>query len=176
MVVNELTLYGISKEMIAMEELWEMAIDEEIGEIKDSALLEELQQGIETTLKEKSADIVKYYKNRDSLIKNIDEEIEKLEKLKKLGKKKQENFENYIKMCMEKMGVKKIETPNGNITWSAGRESVDYFDETLVPDEYRVEKVKVTKEISKTLIKEAIKKGEKVPGAFLIRKSTINIK
>ena len=68
MDVNELTLYGISKEMIAMEELWEMAIDEETGEIKDAALLEELQKGIETTLMEKSADIVKYYKNRDSLI------------------------------------------------------------------------------------------------------------
>lgn len=38
MDVNELTLYGISKEMIAMEELWEMAIDEETGEIKDAAL------------------------------------------------------------------------------------------------------------------------------------------
>ena len=38
MDVNELTLYGISKEMIAMEELWEMAIDEEAGEIKDAAL------------------------------------------------------------------------------------------------------------------------------------------
>ena len=39
MVVNELTLYGISKEMIAMEELWEMAIDEE----QDSLLLHPLQ-------------------------------------------------------------------------------------------------------------------------------------
>lgn len=81
--MNELTLYGISKEMIAMEELWEMAIDEETGEIKDSALLEELQQGIETTLKEKSADIVKYYKNRDSLIESIDKEIKRLQELKK---------------------------------------------------------------------------------------------
>lgn len=83
MVVNELTLYGISKEMIAMEELWEMAIDEETGEVKDAALLEELQQGIETTLMEKSADIVKYYKNRDSLIESIDKEIKRLQELKK---------------------------------------------------------------------------------------------
>ena len=81
--MNELTLYGISKEMIAMEELWEMAIDEETGEVKDAALLEELQQGIETTLMEKSADIVKYYKNRDSLIESIDKEIKRLQELKK---------------------------------------------------------------------------------------------
>lgn len=170
----ELTLYGISKEMRAMEELWEMAVDEETGEIKDSALLGELQQEIETTLREKSADIVKYYKNRENLIKSIDKEIKRLQELKKIGEKKQGNFENYVKMCMEKMEIKKIETPNGNITWSAGRESVDCFDENLVPDKYKIEDVKLN--ISKTLIKEAIKSGKEVPGAVLVRKSTISIK
>lgn len=174
MVVNELTLYGISKEMIAMEELWEMAIDEETGEIKDSALLEELQQGIETTLMEKSADIVKYYKNRDSLIESIDKEIKRLQELKKIGEKKQDSFKNYIKMCMEKMGVKKIETSNGNISLRKTPESVELIDEEIIPEKFKTT-VQLEK-ISKTDIKKALQEGEEVPGATLKRGMSINIK
>lgn len=36
---------------------------------------------------EKSADIVKYYKNRDSLIESIDKEIKRLQELKKNRRK-----------------------------------------------------------------------------------------
>lgn len=172
--MNELTLYGISKEMIAMEELWEMAIDEETGEIKDSALLEELQQGIETTLKEKSADIVKYYKNRDSLIESIDKEIKRLQELKKIGEKKQDSFKNYIKMCMEKMGVKKIETSNGNISLRKTPESVELIDEEIIPEKFKTT-IQLEK-ISKTDIKKALQEGEEVPGATLKRGMSINIK
>lgn len=174
MVVNELTLYGISKEMIAMEELWEMAIDEETGEVKDAALLEELQQGIETTLMEKSADIVKYYKNRDSLIESIDKEIKRLQELKKIGEKKQDSFKNYIKMCMEKMGVKKIETSNGNISLRKTPESVELIDEEIIPEKFKTT-VQLEK-ISKTDIKKALQEGEEVPGATLKRGMSINIK
>lgn len=174
MVVNELTLYGISKEMIAMEELWEMAIDEETGEVKDAALLEELQQGIETTLMEKSADIVKYYKNRDSLIESIDKEIKRLQELKKIGEKKQDSFKNYIKMCMEKMGVKKIETSNGNISLRKTPESVELIDEEIIPEKFKTT-VQLEK-ISKTDIKKALQEGEEVPGATLKRRMSINIK
>lgn len=172
--MNELTLYGISKEMIAMEELWEMAIDEETGEVKDAALLEELQQGIETTLKEKSADIVKYYKNRDSLIESIDKEIKRLQELKKIGEKKQDSFKNYIKMCMEKMGVKKIETSNGNISLRKTPESVELIDEEIIPEKFKTT-VQLEK-ISKTDIKKALQEGEEVPGATLKRGMSINIK
>ena len=174
MDVNELTLYGISKEMIAMEELWEMAIDEETGEIKDAALLEELQKGIETTLMEKSADIVKYYKNRDSLIESIDKEIKRLQELKKTGEKKQDSFKNYIKMCMEKMGVKKIETSNGNISLRKTPESVELIDEEIIPEKFKTT-VQLEK-ISKTDIKKALQEGEEVPGATLKRGMSINIK
>lgn len=157
--MNELTLYGISKEMIAMEELWEMAIDEETGEVKDAALLEELQQGIETTLKEKSADIVKYYKNRDSLIESIDKEIKRLQELKKIGEKKQDSFKNYIKMCMEKMGVKKIETSNGNISLRKTPESVELIDEEIIPEKFKTT-IQLEK-ISKTDIKKALQEDRK---------------
>lgn len=152
--MNELTLYGISKEMIAMEELWEMAIDEETGEIKDAALLEELQKGIETTLMEKSADIVKYYKNRDSLIESIDKEIKRLQELKKIGEKKQDSFKNYIKMCMEKMGIKKIETSNGNISLRKTPESVELIDEEIIPERFKT--IVQVEKISKTDIKKAL--------------------
>ena len=79
----ELTLYGITKEIQVLEELWEMAIDEETGEIKDSNVLEELQSDIEVILQEKSASLVKYCKARDCFIDNVGSRDKKATSIKK---------------------------------------------------------------------------------------------
>src|SRR3712207_7101042 len=99
----ELPIYGITEEMRNLDILWEMAIDEETGEIMDGDVLEQLQNEIGIYLQNKSARIVKYYKSRDYFIDAVDQEIKKLQALKKASQNKQENFKKYIKMCMEKM-------------------------------------------------------------------------
>ena len=169
----ELTLYGITKEIQVLEELWEMAIDEETGEIKDSEVLEKLQSDIEVILQEKAASLVKYCKARDCFIDNVDQEIKKLQALKKAATNKQDNFKKYIKMCMEKIGVKNIETPNGTLSLRKS-ESISIDDEKLIPAKFTtiVPEIKV----SKTDIKKAIKAGEKVPGATLMQNINLQIK
>lgn len=169
----ELTLYGITKEIQTLEELWEMAIDEETGEIKDSSILEELQSDIEVILQEKAASLVKYCKARDCFIDNVDQEIKKLQALKKAATNKQDNFKKYIKMCMKKMELPKIETPNGTLALRK-TESISIDDEKLIPAEFTtiVPEVK----ISKTDIKKAIKGGIEVPGATLVKGMNLQIK
>lgn len=169
----ELTLYGITEEMQTLEELWEQAIDEETGEIKDVAVLETLQSDIEMLLQEKTANLVKYCKVRDCFIDNVDQEIKKLQALKKAATNKQENFKKYIKMCMQKMGIPKIETVNGTLSLRKS-EAVSIENEKLIPAVYTtiVQDIK----ISKTDIKKAIKAGEEVPGAILVQNVNLQIK
>lgn len=169
----ELTLYGITEEMQVLEELWEQAIDEETGEIKDVAVLETLQSDIEMLLQEKTTSLVKYCKARDCFIDNVDQEIKKLQALKKAAVNKQENFKKYIKMCMQRMGIPKLETANGTLSLRKS-EAVSIEDEKLIPAEYTTI-VQETK-ISKTDIKKAIKAGEEVPGVVLIQNINLQIK
>ena len=161
---NELSLYGITEEMRNLDELWEMAINEETGEIIDGDVLDKLQNEIEVYLQDKSAGIVKYYKNRGYFIDVVDQEIKKLQALKKTAENKQNNFEKYIKMCMEKMGLSKIETENGSLSLR-NSESVFIENEKVIPKEFTtiVQEIK----ISKADIKKAIKEGKIVPGASL---------
>lgn len=77
-------------------------------------------------------------------------------------------------MCMEKMGVKKIETSNGNISLRKTPESVELIDEEIIPEKFKTT-VQLEK-ISKTDIKKALQEGEEVPGATLKRGMSINIK
>lgn len=168
----ELTLYGITKEIQVLEELWEMAIDEETGEIKDSNVLEELQSDIEVILQEKSASLVKYCKARDCFIDNVDQEIKKLQALKKAATNKRDNFKKYIKMCMEKIGVKNIETPNGTLSLRKS-ESISIDNEKLIPAEFTT--IVPTVKISKVDIKKAIKGGKEVPGATLVKGMNLQI-
>lgn len=81
--MEKLSLYGITAEMQALEDLWEEAIDEETGEIRDAATLEVLQADIEMLLQNKATSLVKYCKDRDYFIDNVDQEIKKITIFKK---------------------------------------------------------------------------------------------
>lgn len=171
--MEKLSLYGITAEMQALENLWEEAIDEETGEIRDAATLEVLQSDIEMLLQNKATSLVKYCKDRDYFIDNVDQEIKKLQALKKTAVSKQENFKKYIKMCMQKLGIPKLETTNGVLSLRKS-ESVSIEDEKLIPAEFTtiVQDIK----ISKTDIKKAIKEGQEVPGASLIQNISLQVK
>ncbi|MDY2573326.1 MAG: siphovirus Gp157 family protein [Fusobacterium necrophorum] len=169
----ELSLYGITEEMRNLDILWEMAIDEETGEIMDGDVLEQLQNEIGIYLQNKSAGIIKYYKSRDYFIDAVDQEIKKLQALKKASQNKQENFKKYIKMCMEKMGLSKIETENGTLSLRKS-EAVLIENERIIPTEFTTI-VQETK-ISKTEIKKAIKSGKVIPGASLVENRSLVVK
>lgn len=171
--MEKLSLYGITAEMQALEELWEQAIDEETGEIRDAAVLETLQADIGSLLQNKATSLVRYCKDRDCFIDNVDQEIKKLQTLKKAAVSKQDNFKNYIKMCMQKLGIPKLETANGTLSLRKS-ESVSIEDEKLIPAEFTtiVQDIK----ISKTDIKKAIKEGQEVLGATLVQNLSLQVK
>lgn len=170
---KKVTLYSRVQELEKWEELFESCIDEETGEIIDTDVLEVLKNDLEKQIVEKSSDVVKYHKNREGLIKQIDEEVKRLNAFKKSLKSRQDKFENYIIYCMEKLGKDKIETPNGVIKITDS-EGVVIIDKEKVPAQY----VTVKQEFKEDLraISKAIKSGTKVPGAILEKRKNLSIK
>lgn len=77
-------------------------------------------------------------------------------------------------MCMIANNIKAIETPVGKLSVVNNAESVEIYDETLIDKKFI--KTKVEETISKTDIKNAIKKGEEVQGARLVRNTRLAIK
>jgi hypothetical protein len=144
--------------------------------IKKSEELELTQDDLELLeieLKEKSDNIIKYVQNLEGNINIIDTEIKRLQELKKTEKNKIERMKEYIKYSMDKMGLKKIESPIGKISLRKS-ESVEIEDIEKIPGEFVT--IKQTFNPDKTAIKKAIKEGREIPGAKIIIKENINIK
>lgn len=132
----------------------------------DNDAIVELIDEISSQIKNKGTGIIKARMNTDSTIKALDEEIKRLQDYKKNIKNKQSKFNDYVLMCMDKLGIKKIETPVGTISTRKSPASLLIEDENLVPNEFVI--IKQTESIDKTAIKNLMKKGEVVKGCRLV--------
>lgn len=144
--------------------------------IKKSEELELTQDDLELLeieLKEKSDNIIKYVQNLEGNINIIDTEIKRLQQIKQQEKNKLDNLKEYIKYCLNKMNVKKIDSTLGKITIRKS-ESLEVIDLEKIPGEFVT--IKQTFNPDKTAIKKAIKEGREIPGAKIIIKENINIK
>lgn len=171
-----LNLYEITKENVALEELFLMAIDEETGEIADSDVLTQLEVELQNQLINKGSGIIKYVKNTELLLDSIDSEIKRLQTLKKTGESRLEKFQAYVINNMERLGTKKIETSLGNLVLRSSISTA--IDETVVPkdERYFSTEVKTVEKFDKTKIKKLLQDGEMIFGAALVIKNNLNIK
>lgn len=175
--IGKPTLYTLSLQGRELETLLDNAINWETGEFNEEYEgLVDLKNVIQEQITNKSRDIIYVLRKKDGFINEIDKEIARLKAMKSVYTKQQEGLSKYIKNCMEIMGVTLIETPIGKFSIKNNPESVEIFDETLVPKEYWITKIKEETNISKTKIKEAIKNGEEVQGAKLVRNTRLEVK
>jgi hypothetical protein len=104
-------------------------------------------------------------------------EIKRLQGLKKSKDNSSERLRDALSVAMiafgreDNKGIKRFETPTLKLS-TRKSESVQIIDEKSISDSYMVMK----KEVSKTLIKEAINQGIHVEGAQLVTKQSVQIK
>ena len=166
-------LYELTKEVQNLEDLFLMAIDEETGEIKDSAVLEELENELNKQLTEKGAGIIKVLRNSESMVEALKSEEDRLKRIRKSMENKQENFKKYILQNMVRMGIKKIETELGVMSLR-NSEAIEIYDEALIDENYI--NTKIEKKADKTAIKKAIKDGIEIQGARIVNNVSLNIR
>lgn len=167
------SLYELSKEVKALEDLYLNSINEETGEIKDIAVIEELEVSLQEQIKNKGAGLIKMFRNSKLMLESIDIEIERLNNIKKRIKAKDDFYNGYIIKNMEAMGIKKIETELGNLSLRASK-STEIYDEKLIDKRFIT--IETKEKISKTEIKKAIENGEEVQGARIVEKNSLIIK
>lgn len=162
--MENISLYNISNRFIDLFNKTDLTPEE----------AEEQENELVNMLMTKSNGIVGYSRNIDTTIEAVQTEIDRLKKIKEVMLGKKESFYDYVKVCMERLEVNKIETPIGNIVIGKNPMSVEIVDETKVPEKYKIAKTTIS--IDKNTIKSDFKEtGEVIEGVNIIDDKT-NIK
>ena len=108
----------------------------------------------------------------------IDAEITRLTALKTKRDKAAQTMRDYIKICMERAGIEKIECPLFKLSIRKNPFSVEVIDLLSLPAEYwRIPEPKPPVAApDKTAIKAALLEGKEVTGAKLIQNTRLEIK
>ena len=140
----------------------------------------ELTPEIETQLQISKSDLqnksVSYsfvIKQLESDISQIDVEVKRLNDLKKARSKTVERLEETLKDAMVLFDIQKIESPLVTISLRSS-ESVEVMHLALLPEQYKKCSTPLWS-ADKIKIKEAIKAGETVEGAILVKNQSLQI-
>lgn len=163
------SLYEIDKVQAQIEDILSNTDND------DDALIEDCLNAIKADKQVKLIAYSNVIQRKEALIKGGKEYIDIIKNTQKVYEKDIEKMKRNIANSMEKNGVDRYDTPVASFT---NRESTvtDTFDESLIPDEYFNETVKVTRTPDKKRIKKAIEDGVNIQGARLIKKNNLQIK
>jgi hypothetical protein len=162
-----LKLYEIKREYDLL-----LAVAAEQAEANEGVIpdwLSDKLDAIEETLEGKISNCGAMYKNFSAEAEAIAAEIERLTARKKAAENQAKWLKGYIASCVP--AGSKISTPQCAVSWRKS-EQVVIDSEILVPDEY----CKIKREVSKTMVKDAIKANQVVLGAHIEEKQNIQIK
>jgi hypothetical protein len=99
-------------------EITEFVMDfEDSKDVLEPEEIEYINNQISKMVQEKSVGIIKYSKNIEYQISAIDDEIKRLQAMKKAKQKSMESFKEYLKNNMKAMGIEKIDTGLGKISF-----------------------------------------------------------
>lgn len=159
--MSEFNLYQITSAFPLLMENEEIT-DEDKSKIKEELTL---------LLQQKSQNTIGYIRNMELTIEAMKTEEKRIADLRKSLENKNIKFKQYVKECMEKIGVSKIETPLGVLTIAKNPVSVEIINEDEIPSEYKKEivEIKTDKKAIADYFKET---GELIPGVNINTQNT----
>lgn len=139
------------------------------GEEAETALAE-----ICGSIQKKTEGICKFIANMDADVSALKAEEQRLSQRRKAIENKVESVRNYLMMQMLEHDITKIDAGLFKLSLSATSGQVVIDDQNTLPAKYKtiVQEVKV----DKTAIKDAIKRGEAVPGASIAEGYSLRIR
>lgn len=149
---------------------YQAVLDKEELTEEDEQFLIEAQSNI----REFIINLASYIKNLEAEANGVERAIDEMEYRYKKLDGQIANKKKFLLDVMKKNMVEKItDHPYFAIKIRKGRDRVDIYDSTQIADKYYVHKV--SKDLSKTLIKDDIDKGIVVNGARMIKEDTLAI-
>lgn len=135
--------------------------------------------GIEGEFDLKAENIACYIKQLDGELEMLKKEKAAFEKRRKSKENQLDSLKKYLLDCMKKTNRTKIDMPKAKISIRNNTESVKISNEDKFvswADKNYKSLLRYKPDINKTAIKDALKKGEKIPDAVLERKQSLIIK
>lgn len=145
-------------------------IEEADGEITPE--IDKALQFTERRLQSEGASIACLIKTLEYWTENVESEIKRLESIRTRANKGKELLKNRLSEAMQQFGLDRIVDPFITISFRKS-EAVEITEESAIPIDYQEPQ---PPKISKTKIKDAIKKGIEVPGATLVPRKHLQIK
>lgn len=146
-------------ELTALDDISQEIIEDTLSHMKDE-------------LDSKVINIAAYLKILESDVFEMREYEKNMAERRRSVEKKIKNLESYVIQSMNEADVKKISGSELDVSIRINPPSVKIINDSKIDDLY----LKVSYEIDKKSIKEAMKKGEKVEGAELRQSSSVIIK
>lgn len=170
-----MNLYQINAEIEQLENAAEdgLLIDEETGELMT---LEQALDQLHMMKTEKVENIALFIRNLDAESVALKAEEERFAKRRKAAEAKSERLRAYLLSALTKEDgtTEKVKTTRVNVSVRLSGPSVVFTDETLLPMEFKIQKIEVKPD--KASIKEVLMRGIEVPGAKLERGRSVIIK
>lgn len=167
--MTNLALYQIADEYLTdLKKLEEMDLDEQ-------TFMDTLE-GLSGDLEIKASNVAMYIKNIEATASAIKDAENAMADRRKRKEKQIESMKQYLLVNMQRCGIKKIETPNLEISIRNNPESVIVDAEVAIPDDFYNYPDIPAPTIDKKRLKDAIQNGALIPGVHLERKQSLQIK
>ena len=162
--MNNLSLYEITSGFPALMENEEISVEDK----------KKIEDELVVLLQQKSQNIIGYTKNIELTINAMKEEEKRIADNRKTLENKMARFKDYVKECMEKNGITKIDTGLGTLSVAKSPASVEIINEDEVPKEFKQEVVTI--KIDKTKIKNNFKETGEIPAGVNIVTTNTNLR
>jgi hypothetical protein len=167
--MSGLTLYQLAAEHRALaDRLQDMELAPEV--IADTL------EGEAGELEKKAVGVVMVARNMEASADAIEAAAKDMMARAKAQRARAGWLREYVRGAMEHTGIKQIECPHFRVSLRANPESVDVFDAAQVPAQYLKTPEPPPPAVDKTAVKAALKLGQDVPGARLVRGSRLDVK
>ena len=145
------SLYEITQEFDALEEM--LSYDE--GEVSESH--EQLEGYIDELLSKKTNGLIEYVRREQDRIALAKKRISELRDFTTIQQNKIERINEYVAMCMTRLGKSKIGSDMGSITLRKPTKIVQINNEEKVPSQFKT--IETIVKIDKVSLKKALKES-----------------
>lgn len=156
-----MTLYEINEQI---QKAIELGFDPETGEILDESALEQLQMDRD----EKIENICLFIKDLKAEAAALDAEKKNLDARAIVAKRKSDSLSRYLQAMLN---GEKFKTARCSVSYRK-TQAVNVTDQSMIPKEF----IRIKEEPDKVSLKEALKEGYEIPGAFLETRQSMIIK
>lgn len=156
-----MTLYEINEQIAKAIEL---GFDPETGEILDETALEQLQ----LDRNDKIENICLFIKDLKAEAAALDAEKKNLDARATVAKRKSDSLSRYLQAMLD---GEKFKTARCSISYRK-TQAVNVTDQAMIPKQF----IRIKEEPDKIALKDALKEGFEIPGAFLEERMSMIIK